>query len=155
LKKLVSASKQVLRQRPGDRKFNVLIVTLSSRINVDDAVVWCRRRRLDLTDAEQELGLHEMSAAAVGASSADVCDTYCASRTPRALQRCDTGPTKYTVTGDVDPDSVQAHALDCVHHFTTPCTMDTCSSGTPLTLKPSTALPNSLAATLTARYLDQ
>ena len=102
----------------------------------------CRRRQMDLTDAEQEL--REMSTAA-----ADVCDTYCSSR---RVQRCDTGPTKYTVTADDDSQR------GCVHHFTAP-SVDSCSPGTPLTLKSSTGgvlgPPNSLAATLTARYLDQ
>ena len=98
---------------------------------------------MDVTDAEQEL--REMSTAA-----ADVCDTYC---TSRRVQRCDTGPTKYTVTGDDDPQQ-----RGCVHHFTTP-SVDTCSPGTPLTLKSSAGgvvgPPNSLSATITARYLDQ
>jgi len=100
---------------------------------------------MDLTDGEQEL--REMSASA---AAGDVCDTYC---TTRRIQRCDTGPTKYTVAGSDDP-----HQHACVHHFTTPG-VDTCSPGTPLTLKFSTdetvGPPNSLAATLTARYRDQ
>jgi len=100
---------------------------------------------MELTDGEQEL--REMSAAA---AAADVCDTYC---TTRRIQRCDTGPTKYTVAGDDDP-----RLRACVHHFTGPA-VDNCSPGTPLTLKSSTSgvvgPPNSLSATLTARYLDQ
>jgi len=93
-----------------------------------------------MTEAEQEL--REMSVA-----GADVCDTYCTSR------RCDTGPTKYAVAGGDDP-----HQRGCVHHFMAP-SIDSCSPGTPLTLKSSTGVavgpPNSLAATLTARYIDQ
>ena len=98
---------------------------------------------MELTDAEQEL--RDMSAAAT-----DICDNYCASR---QLQRCDTGPTKYTDVGGDDP-----HQYGCVHHFMTP-SVDSCSPGTPLTLKSSSGVvsgpPNSLAGTLAARYLDQ
>ena len=80
------------------------------------------------------------------AAAADVCDTYYT--TSRRLPRCDTGPTKYTVA-----DDPRQHA--CLHQFT-----DTnCSPASPLTLKSSTSgvigQPNSLAASLTARYLDQ
>ena len=97
---------------------------------------------MEMTDAEQEL--RDMSAA-----GADACDTYC---TTRRVQQCDAGPTKYTVAGGDDP-----HQHGCVHHFVA-SSLDSCSPGTPLTLKsPSGMLmgpPDSLSATLTARYLE-
>jgi len=54
---------------------------------------------MELTDGEQEL--REMSPASAAAAAGDVCDTYCT--TGRVPQRCDTGPTKYTITADDDP----------------------------------------------------
>jgi len=99
---------------------------------------------MELTDAEQEL--RDMSAA-----GADVCDTY---YTSRRVQHCDTGPTKYTVAEDDNPHQ---HG-SCIRHFVA-SSVDSYASGTPLTLKSASGVvmgpPNSLAATLTARYLDQ
>jgi len=99
---------------------------------------------MEMTDAEQEL--RDMSVA-----GPDICDTYC---TSRRVQQCDTVPTKYTVAGGGD----DPHQHGFGRHFVTP-SLDTCSPGTPLTLKSSTDLvigpPDSLAASLTARYLDQ
>ena len=122
-----------------------------------------RRRQTEMTDAEQEL--RDMTAAGPGlggGGGVGVYDSYC---TSRRVQRCDSGPAKYTVAVDQDDELDPPRGGCTVHRFTTTRSVDTsCSSGAvfPPLVKSSSGAGgplgtrgDSLAATLTARYLDQ